>query len=220
MRAGPIIVFAAMAGAAGLLTFACGSDSDPASTSAPDGSAESSTGTSDGSSSTSSGGSSGTTSGGPRPADEAGVTADGGVNADARPGGDTTKIACGATTCPIPAESCCVIDLDRGTAYACVAGTTCPRAPRGEGDGRSAALRCSSAANCAAGTVCCVREEREERTVSECKATCADREEQLCDPALADGGSGCPANERCSTESIRDWGLPRTFGTCGGRDPR
>jgi hypothetical protein len=38
---------------------------------------------------------------------------------------------------------------------------------------------------------------------------------QLCNPAAPD--SGCPHADPCSTSNIQDWGLPQSFGTCGGR---
>lgn len=158
-------------------------------------------------------------SGGPREAGANGVTADGGVDpASAAPGGDTTSIACGATSCPIPAESCCVTDLPNngGRSYACVAGSSCPAAA---GGGDTTALKCSSAANCAAGTVCCVMQTNGV-TTSACQATCVSGKgtdtAQLCDPKAPDGG-GCPAGAPCSNDSIGDWGLPKTFATCGGK---
>ncbi len=136
---------------------------------------------------------------------------------DAGPGGDIANIACGTTTCPIPAETCCVSELANGgdRSFACVAGATCPN-PGGGGD--VAALKCSSSANCAAGTVCCVSE-KDGRAASECKATCGNGEAQLCDRNAPDGG-GCPSSDPCSNDNIGDWGnLPRSYATCGGQEP-
>lgn len=149
-----------------------------------------------------------------RPADDAGVTADGGIDPPgAGPGGDTGSISCGATTCLLASETCCITEPagagDR--AYACVLGSTCP-APNG---GDVVALKCTGAANCAAGTVCCVDQNNDD-TTSTCKATCGGNEAQLCDPKAGDAG-GCPSSDPCSNKDINDWNLPNTFGTCGGQ---
>jgi hypothetical protein len=185
---------------------ACGSEAVGSDLTAPDASSEAS---SSGSS---------TTSGGGRTPDDAGVTADGGIDPpEAGAGGNTTTIACGATTCPIPAETCCVSELQAGgnNSFACVVGTTCP-APPGGGD--TAALKCSGQANCATGTVCCIRIVADgDDAASECKASCTGDEAQLCDLKAGDAG-GCPAAAPCSNSNIDDWGqLPRGFATCGGR---
>jgi hypothetical protein len=141
--------------------------------------------------------------------------ADGGIDpADAGPGGDLTKISCGSTQCFIPGETCCIARLPNGPpdhSYSCVNGPGCPPAA---GGADTTALKCSGAANCAAGTVCCVRQNNN-TTASECKATCAGNEAQLCDPAAAT--SGCAAGTACSNKNITDWWLPRTFATCGGK---
>lgn len=90
-----------------------------------------------------------------------------------------------------------------GNAYACVAAATCPRPP---GGGDTAALKCSGAANCAAGTVCCVRDQNG-NAASECKPTCGNNEAQLCDPTAAN--TGCPSADPCSSNNIGDWGKLR-----------
>jgi hypothetical protein len=133
---------------------------------------------------------------------------------DAGPGGDTTQIACGAATCSIPADSCCVSELgNRQTSYDCVTTATCPRP---SGGGSTAALKCSGQANCSSGTVCCVQENNG-NAASTCKSSCGSGEAQLCDPAVA-GGGGCPSAARCSNKNIGDWGnLPNSYATCGGR---
>jgi hypothetical protein len=143
------------------------------------------------------------------------ATADGGVDPPgAGPGGSTTMLACGATTCAIPADTCCVSELaNRQTSYDCVTTATCPRP---SGGGSTAALKCSGQANCASGTVCCVQESNGNAS-SECRPACGSGEAQLCDPAASSGG-GCPGFMRCSSDNISDWGnLPRTYATCGGR---
>lgn len=206
------IVTAALGAAAAV---ACGSETGvagipdsgdaAAESSVPPGSSSGSSGSPDGSAD----------SGSSRPADDAGVTADGGVDPpDAGPGGNTTSIACGSTTCIIPAESCCVSEVAGGgnNAYTCVLGSTCPTPP---GGGDTAALKCSGAANCIAGTVCCVRDDNG-NAASECKTSCGNGEAQLCDPRAAD--AGCPQADPCSNNNIGDWGqLPDSYGTCGGQ---
>lgn len=159
-------------------------------------------------------GSSGASSG-PREAGAGGVTADGGIDPPgAGPGGDTNQIACGTTTCPIPAETCCVSDVQNGgRGFACVAGSTCPQPAGGGGD--TTALKCASSANCASGTVCCVTENGGVAS-SECKASCTGGDSaQLCDPKQGDAG-GCPEASPCSSKDIGDWGLSPPFATCGG----
>lgn len=208
-----------VASASAITVWACGSSSDGELTApAPD--AGDAMTTPDGStSSTSSSGSSGTADGGGDGGTSSGALGgDGGIDPpDAGPGGDLTKVTCGATSCAIPAETCCVSDVGNGAlGYACTAGTTCPRLT---GGGDTTALKCTSAKNCAAGTVCCVMQTKGV-TTSSCQATCTSGNgtdsAQLCDPSAGDGG-GCPAADPCSNKSINDWGLPKTFGTCGGK---
>lgn len=199
----------------GAMLVACGSDVTAAELIGPTADASADAGTLDGGGvSTGDGSSEGAT--GPRPPDKTGVTADGGIDPpNAGPGGDTATIACGATTCPIPAETCCVSEVggSGNNAFACVASATCPTVPSG---GETAALKCTGAANCGPGTVCCIRY-NEPRAASECKASCGKNEAQLCDPKAADGG-GCPAADPCSNDNIGDWGkLPDGFATCGGK---
>lgn len=149
------------------------------------------------------------------------VVADGGTGAEAgAPGGTTSTLLCGSATCLIPTESCCLSSVNSTFAFACVVGATCPAAS-GSGDGGgngqngdTASLKCTSAANCAAGTVCCVSAPNNGAT-SECKPSCAPMDAQLCDPAAAT--TGCAPAEPCSSRKIDDWGLPPTFGTCGGK---
>jgi hypothetical protein len=214
MRNKSLLVFAVVTIAcSGLAVWAgCGSDSEttPTDDGGPgEGGASSSSGTASGSSSGSSG-----------------SNPDGGIDPpDAGPGGDTTKIACGATTCPIPSETCCISPVagpgDR--AYSCAvtaADAGCPQPDGGRfggGGGDVISLKCTDSANCAAGTVCCVRQSRN-GAASECQPSCnMNNEAQLCDKSAPDGGSGCPQQEPCSSRNIGDWGLPNGFATCGGR---
>lgn len=135
---------------------------------------------------------------------------DGGINpADAGPGGTTSVITCGSTSCSIPAETCCVDRLGGNmTAYGCAA--VCPGIDAGA---NTTALKCSGQANCAAGTVCCVRQTVGNGAASECKATCGGNEAQLCD--LGAAMSGCTGT-MCSNNNVGDWNLPKTYATCGG----
>lgn len=150
---------------------------------------------------------------GGRDAADGAVVADGGSDPpNAGPGGDISHLPCGTAQCSLPGETCCISGFHNGLAYSCVNGPSCAGAP---GIGKTA-LKCSGAANCAAGTVCCVRAFRESGNdaASACKATCGGNEAQLCD--LNAAPTGCPAAKACSSTRIGDWGLPQTFATCGG----
>lgn len=140
---------------------------------------------------------------------------DGGNPPDAGPGGTTTIISCGSTTCAIPAENCCV-DRAVGGAITFACAATCPGPDAGVVE--SAALHCSGQSNCAAGTVCCVRQVPPNNSAaSDCKAACGAKEAQLC--SLSAAVSGCAATDAgtCSNANIGDWALPKTFATCGGK---
>jgi hypothetical protein len=145
------------------------------------------------------------------------VAADGGSSQDAGPGGNTSSLTCGSAQCAIPAQVCCVTEQrqprDAGGglvySYACVMGNSCPMPM----NGGTNALQCSSAANCAAGTVCCVSQNGQ-TTTSSCKATCGNNDAQLCDPTAA--MTGCSASAPCSNNNVGDWGLPPSYATCGG----
>lgn len=213
----PLVV----AAGSGIAVWACGSDdmnNDLVSQS--DGGATSSSSSSSGStSSTSSSGSSGTTDGGGGDGGDGGSSGalggDGGIDPpDAGPGGSVTSITCGATSCALPAQQCCVSQVPgpANSAYGCVAASDagCPQ-PAGGGDVTS--LKCSAQANCPTNTVCCVRQTNN-GAASECKASCNNNEAQLCDPKAAT--TGCPQQDPCSNNNIGDWGLPNTYATCGG----
>src|SRR5262249_12138151 len=75
-------------------------------------------------------------------------------------------------------------------------------------------LKCTGAANCPPGTVCCVRQTSNGAT-SECQNACGQNEAQLCDPNATT--TGCEAGVNCSNNNIGDWGLPQNYATCGGR---
>jgi len=130
---------------------------------------------------------------------------------DAGPGGTTTILNCGSTTCAIPAQACCVDRLGGGmTAYSCAA--TCAGVDAGAD---TTALKCSGQANCAAGTVCCVHQVGGNGAASECQASCGQNQAQLCAPMAA--VSGCDAGVTCSSNNVGDWNLPPSYATCGGK---
>jgi hypothetical protein len=141
-------------------------------------------------------------------------TADTFVGSDA--GGDAAiqpgPLGCGSSTCQ-SFEACCVYDLSGASPqYECHA--TCP-AP--QGGAQLSVLACTSTADCPGG-VCCIHRTNGQ-SVSACETQCnaANNEAQLCDPQAT--SSGCPSDLQCSTSSASDWGLPSTFGTCGGQGP-
>ncbi len=155
------------------------------------------------------------------------VVADGGTGTGAEagaPGGSTAALSCGTASCFIPAESCCLTETGGAFSFACVVGSSCPGAAGdggGNGNGQNgdtATLKCTGAANCAAPTVCCVSSVNNGAT-SECKTTCdgggGGDTAQLCDPSAA--VTGCAAAQPCSSRNIDEWGLPASFGTCGGK---
>ena len=154
------------------------------------------------------------------------VVANGGTTAGGTaggPGGTTAALSCGTASCSIPGESCCLTEAGGTFSFACVVGSSCAAAVGDAGAaGRNvdtATLRCTSAANCAAGTVCCVSTVNN-GAASECKTSCSGGggggdTAQLCDPSAAT--TGCAAAQPCSSMNISDWGLPSTFATCGGK---
>jgi hypothetical protein len=160
------------------------------------------------------GASGGGASGGGGASDGGATGSDGGVNPPgAGPGGSTSQLTCGSTSCAIPAETCCVVSSGSNTSYGCVSGTSCPAPDAGAG-GDSIALKCSGAANCSPGTVCCVSKQGAVAT-SACEVTCtASYQAQLCD--LNAPSTGCPTSAACSSKNVGDWGLPSTYATCGG----
>ncbi len=136
---------------------------------------------------------------------------DGATTPDAAgPGSSPSRLPCGPFTCNIPGESCCVGRTSGTTTYACFAGGTCPVAT----GGNTTALKCRGAANCGAGTVCCVTQNNT-LTTSACNASCGNNDAQLCDPAAVP--TGCRAAEPCSSNNIGDWRLPAPYATCGGK---
>ena len=134
-------------------------------------------------------------------------------------GGTTSLLLCGNNqngtaklVCAIPAELCCLVGPAIDAVFSC--GATCPNVNPGKHPG-SAALACNSAANCGPGLSCCVRGENGQ-TVSRCEASCATASAQLCDFFAPMGTGGCPADKPCSHAFVNEFGLPPTYGTCGG----
>ncbi len=156
-----------------------------------------------------------------------GVATNGGVNpADAGPGGTTTSLSCGNTSCAIPAEVCCVTPTSAGLAYGCETGTCAiPDAGRGTGNGGNGnqggdvnlvTLSCSDQANCPTGTVCCATQSDSKGTVAACQmgTVCSKDGIQLCDPAAPAASNGCATGQQCTSDNIKDLGLPPSFGRC------
>ena len=131
---------------------------------------------------------------------------------DAGPGGTTSSLSCGPSTCAIPGQLCCIAGPAAGPSYACVTGTSCPVVNPGMNPG-SAALACSVGSNCAAGLSCCL-DIVNGQSVSTCKASCAASPAQLCDRFIS--VNGCSVQKPCSNANTNDFGLPATYATCGG----
>lgn len=212
-------------GCGGLAVWAgCGSDESTVASAGDGGAGSSSGGSSSGATSSSgtassSGASSGGTDGGDGGGSSSGGNPDGGIDPpDAAPGGDTTKLACGATTCALPAQQCCVGEVagPGDLSYGCLTASDggCPQ-PAGGGDVTT--LKCSGSANCPANTVCCVSQVNN-GAASECKASCGNNEARLCDPSKPNA-DGCPNAEQCLNDAAKDWGLPDSYGTCDGQGP-
>ncbi|MGH7298077.1 MAG: hypothetical protein ACRELB_24265 [Polyangiaceae bacterium] len=123
-----------------------------------------------------------------------------------------TTIACGAATCSLPSQLCCVTQAGGGGGggftYACVSGSTCPTS--GGGGNPPVGLQCTSTEACATGDVCCFDGTTNTAT---CAPTCnGNNTTQLCDPNAA--SSGCPQGQPCQAGGVD--GLPQSQGTCGG----
>ncbi len=115
-------------------------------------------------------------------------------------GGPAVTLSCGPFTCKLPGEQCCVFG---GPTYACLA--QCPN--------MATALKCASAADCGGKDVCCVSQNP---LKSACMKACGPNDAMLCDPAAANSKNRCANNAPCSNANIGDWGLPGSYGTCGG----
>lgn len=147
-----------------------------------------------------------------------GTAPDGSPPSEGGPGTSTTELRCGVSTCSIPGQSCCV-DFSQGPpqelSFACVNGSDCPAPDSGPTAGQpGVSLKCQGAANCQAGTVCCIS--KIQNTVfARCTPVCGTGEAQLCEPnATAPGCSNVSGS--CSSANVESWGLPSSYGTCGG----
>jgi hypothetical protein len=143
-------------------------------------------------------------------ADGAPLGSDGSAKLDSAVPSDGT-LACGASSCKIPTETCCVARAGGSFTFSCVTGARCPSTGGGN---QPTALKCANTADCSGGTVCCVTQANNQ-TVSACKSACGNNDAQLCDPAASP--TGCPASAPCSSDKIGDWQLPSPFATCGGK---
>lgn len=154
-----------------------------------------------------------------------GAVLDGGSPPEAGPGGTTAGIPCGSVSCPTTGAICCAYATTgsaTGYSYLCVGGATCPVGDAGGGGAQTpTVLSCTGAANCAAGTRCCVHHNQDNQgsqsSTSTCKPICSAGEAQLCDPLAS--ASGCAADATCSSKNIDKWEFPSTFATCGGVAP-
>lgn len=141
---------------------------------------------------------------------DAGAAADaGGDDAAAASDASMAGEQCGALSCAA-LDVCCVYTSGGGGApqYSC--DVACSPPPNGQ---VLSSLGCVQTSDCAFGTVCCIERVNNDNR-SACAPSCTSNQAQLCDPATSTGE--CPANAPCSTTNIFDWGLPRTFATCGG----
>jgi hypothetical protein len=95
---------------------------------------------------------------------------------------------------------------------------SCSSPDSGVGGGDVTQLGCTATANCAAGSICCVKQSSS-GPVSSCVmgTSCGQNAAQLCDPNAMP--TGCPMSgdrSMCSSDKIQDWGLSPPFATCGG----
>jgi len=125
------------------------------------------------------------------------------------PGGNTTAMPCGAATCVLPLHQCCIGGYSMTPpffTFACVTGDQCPMLA----DDTIAGLHCSGNANCAQGTVCCIRTPAMKTAFARCQMSCGAGEAQLCD---AKAGDTCITGT-CKSDNISKWGLPPSYGVC------
>ncbi len=154
----------------------------------------------------------------------------GGVDGGGGPGGNTTSVPCGMATCALATQVCCVVRNNGATIYQCANGSCSnpdaglPTGGNGGGGGGNVtSLKCTAQANCAMGSICCIRQGGgggQGGVASECVVgtTCPNNGAQLCDPSAMP--TGCPTgggkDTMCSSDNIGDWGLSAPFATCGG----
>jgi hypothetical protein len=135
------------------------------------------------------------------------------LDGSASSGSIDPQLRCGARTCLLPAEQCCVYESPTGgpSQYACTTSANCPNRPPSQ---NSVALQCEAAANCPAGTRCCIIDSQG-NLHSRCQDGCpAPNAATLCDRSAIP--TGCPGNAPCSTNNSESWSLNSNFATCGG----
>jgi hypothetical protein len=158
---------------------------------------------------------------------EAGGAADsssGGVDA-ADTGPPITHVKCGSIACAEP-QFCCIYSTAVPGSFdsQCNSSASCPSKV---GDTLTATLACSAAGNCSIGDVCCITKDGTSGAVtSKCMSPSACRNSGsggttaafLCNPLA--GANECPSSAGpCENNNINAWGLPDSYGTCGGEHP-
>ena len=124
-------------------------------------------------------------------------------------GGGMNTTTCGTTSCPLPAESCCV--TPGGTpSYACTGGDagTCQ-----QGDVQ---MQCMSNNDCPSSKVCCLDATNDPASAA-CATTCNGQNQAvLCDPKLTAAQNRCGDAGACGTTNDNTWNLSsKVSGTCG-----
>ena len=131
---------------------------------------------------------------------------DSGGEVAASDAGGASSIACGNSTCALPAQSCCY--NPNNNKFSCTGdGGTCAT-----GD---VAIRCASAVDCSSGQVCCLNASVDPATAT-CAATCTGQDHALlCDPNGTAQANACGDAGACGNGNIDTWGLSTKYGTCG-----
>jgi hypothetical protein len=156
---------------------------------------------------------------------DAQLVGDSQVVTDAGPGGDGAAVSCGAASCNLPSETCCVYDEPNASfLVSCSNGASCPKVTAADaGPLVNIALQCEVAENCPANHVCCLTKYANGSVASHCEAACAGGtlSVQMCSVSASDAGCEVPDGgdaglATCSSANINSWGLPNGFATCGG----
>jgi hypothetical protein len=125
-----------------------------------------------------------------------------------KPGGDTASLPCNATSCSIPAQTCCAYRAIDGGAFTAACATSC--APIGSGQDRLSALKCSGLSNCGSSARCCYTRTGQDTIESSCRPVCNTLagETELCELA----SSSCLPGFVCT--KFGGSTLPATYGYC------
>jgi len=116
------------------------------------------------------------------------------------------SLACGNVPCILPGHTCCLSVRQNQVTTMCNVGLTCPN----QGPGQStAALHCTSTADCPTTGVCCYSRQL---GTADCRA-CFGNGLQLCDPSAAT--AQCPPGRQCRMPGFGDPSLPDGVGICG-----